>query len=296
MISVVIPLYNKARCIGSTIQCVLHQTYTDFELIIVNDGSTDDGVAVVSAVNDNRIRLINKTNGGVSSARNEGIRQSNGAYIAFLDADDYWEPTYLEELQRLIDTCPDAGIFGIALGLISQGKKNYDSGEFPSDFCGYVEHPWQLRSGCWTGSSTTIKRDAFDKVGMFDVRMAYGEDLDMWWRVVLEYRGAFLNKPLAYYEQDAENRAMNKAMPFEKHLPFYIEKYVDYRAADKEFRFFFDRECLYRLFQYTGMKKYRKDLRRVLRQIDFSLQKRSMRFRFIFPRLYRVYLKKKGRL
>lgn len=294
MISVVIPLYNKASSIGGTLDSVLAQTYTDFEIIVVDDGSADGGADVVLSYDDARVRYVRKENGGVSSARNMGIELAKGEYVSFLDADDKWDPTYLEELVRLIEDCPEAGIYGLGLGLSVAGKPQDE--KYGSGFRGYVRNPWTTNPWCWTGSSTTIRKEAFDKVGLFDERMAYGEDLDMWWRVALEYPGAYYEKTLAYYEQESENRAMTRFKPFEKHLPFYIEKYDAYRAADRDFRFFFDRECLYRIFQYTGMKQYKADLRRVLSKIDFSLQKKSMRLRFLFPGIYRIYLKLRGRV
>ena len=294
MISVVIPLYNKEKSICFAIESVLAQTYPEYELVVVDDGSTDRSAEMVeSLLPAGKGKLIRKENGGVSSARNRGILEAKGEHIAFLDADDIWEPTYLEELRNLIDECPDAGIYGVGIGSSLKGIKSSEPNDFPLGYCGYVENPWSLRFGCWTGSSTTILKLAFEKVGMFDERMAYGEDLDMWWRVLLEYKGAFLNQTLAYYIQDSENRAMNRVIPFEKHLPFFIEKYAEWRESNPEFRQFFDRECVYRLYPYATIPKYRKDLKRVLSQIDFSQLKSSMRMRFVFPRLYGLYLKLK---
>ena len=109
-ISVVIPLYNKAASITSTIQSVLAQSYPYFEIVIIDDGSSDNSVQKVRLIDDKRIKLISKQNGGVSSARNEGIRQAQYDYIAFLDADDLWKPTYLEELVKLITDFPEASL------------------------------------------------------------------------------------------------------------------------------------------------------------------------------------------
>jgi len=93
MFSVVIPLYNKERSVKNTIESVLNQTFQDFEVIVVNDGSTDNSLEVVKSFNDERIRIINQKNSGVSSARNRGIKEAKYEWIAFLDADDLWEIT-----------------------------------------------------------------------------------------------------------------------------------------------------------------------------------------------------------
>lgn len=108
MISVIIPLYNKAHTIVNTLNTVLNQTYHDFEVVIVNDGSTDNGVEVIKQnFNDSRIRIINQKNAGVSAARNRGIQESRGKWISFLDADDEWMPNYLETVYQIIDNCDD---------------------------------------------------------------------------------------------------------------------------------------------------------------------------------------------
>src|SRR5690554_7052561 len=98
MFSVVIPLYNKELSINNTIQSVLNQTFQDYEIVVVNDGSTDKSLEVVKQINDFRIRIINKLNGGVSSARNRGIEESKFDWIAFLDGDDLWMENHLEIL------------------------------------------------------------------------------------------------------------------------------------------------------------------------------------------------------
>lgn len=113
MISVVIPLYNKAHMIMRTLASVLTQTYTEFEVIIVNDGSTDGGVEVIrSFTSDPRVKIIEQENQGVSAARNNGVACAKYDYIAFLDADDEWLPSYLEKLKEAIDLFPDSSMYG----------------------------------------------------------------------------------------------------------------------------------------------------------------------------------------
>ena len=106
MISVVIPLYNKEKSIAHTLKCVLNQTYRDFEVVVVDDGSKDNSAAVVEQFEDKRIRLVRQKNGGVSAARNRGIAEARGEYVAFLDADDVWKQNHLESITNLIHQFP----------------------------------------------------------------------------------------------------------------------------------------------------------------------------------------------
>lgn len=295
MITVIIPLYNKVKSIKSTIESVLYQTYSDFEIVVVDDGSTDDSANVVRGIQDRRVRLISKENGGVSSARNKGILSAKGDYIAFLDGDDIWDETYLETLHDLIVEYPDAALYGIGFGWIKNGERKIATSNLPADYRGVVDDVWNNYPGFWTGSSSSSSRAKLMEVGLFDERMTHGEDIDMWWRLLLSGDGVVDSKPLAWYRLDTENRAMNKLIPLEKHIPYYIDKYSEYRANDITFRRFFDLQMLYRLYPYALSTPNDPELKRVLNQIDFSLQKQSMRWRFRFPKLYNIYMKIVGR-
>lgn len=125
MISVVIPLYNKAHCIEKTINSVLCQTFQNFEIVVVNDGSTDYGPDIVSKISDSRIQLINQSNQGVSVARNTGVNGSKYDLIAFLDGDDEWLPGYLEKMVEAISLYPDAGMYCSA-GIIKNADSTVD--------------------------------------------------------------------------------------------------------------------------------------------------------------------------
>ena len=121
MISIVIPLYNKAAVICRTMESVKQQIFSDFEILIVNDGSTDDSLSVLmdflsenEAVFKNSVRLIEQENKGVSAARNQGIKEARGEIIAFLDADDEWLPDYLKTIAFLVEKYPECDIFGTA--------------------------------------------------------------------------------------------------------------------------------------------------------------------------------------
>lgn len=292
MISIVIPLYNKEQSIVRTLDSVLVQTYKHYEVIIVNDGSTDRSRELVElwicTKQDNRFLLINQPNGGVCSARNRGIQEAKGEYIAFLDGDDLWAPTYLEELAALIADYPEVGIYGIGSCKVLNGNSLPEIDEQPA-IRRIVTNPWQENLHFWTGSSSSSSRENLIKVGLFDERMTHGEDLDMWYRLLLLGGGAISTKCLAYYVQDSENRAMNRVMPLEKHIPYYIDKYADARANNADFRKFFDTQMVYRLYPYLFEPQYRKDARRLSRKLDYSQLKWSLHFRMVCPHLYRLY-------
>lgn len=286
MISVVIPLFNKQDSIRSTIESVLAQSFKDFELIVVDDGSTDGSVAAVKSMDDPRIRLIEKRNGGVSSARNEGIRRASGEYVAFLDGDDLWGPGFLAEVIRLVQDCPEAGIFGTSYYFLENGSKHRAEKPLADSFYGIVDNSNWDKAHIYCSSAVCCRKTALEEVGMFDERIAYGEDLDVWWRIMLKYPAAFSNKPLATYRFDEGNRAMTRTKPLGKMHINYLEKYAEYRRNDDAFRHFIDKECMWWLFPYALENKNDPDVRRILGQIDLNEYKPSFRLRFRFPKLY----------
>ena len=296
MISVVIPLYNKAQSIENTIRRIQAQTYQDFEIVVVDGWSKDGSLEIIQrlAKEDPRIRVLMQVNKhGVTPARNESIEAAKSERIAFIDADDYWEPTYLESLVKLMDDYPEAGLWGLNYGTMI-GSNKYPNNSMYTGFRGIIENPWIKGSPFWT-SAIGISKKAFEHVGGFDNRIIYGEDIDLWYRLMLDFPCAYEDKVLSYYRIDAENRACEHTFPLNIHIPYYIDKYAKYRAANKDFRKFFDLQCLYRLYPYVVSGEYKDELKQCLKHIDWSLQKKSMRFRFHFPKLYNWYRGLRGR-
>lgn len=150
MISVVIPLYNKEKYVRRTIDSVLKQTFQDFEIVVVNDGSTDNGVGVVNSYNNPKIRLVNQENQGVSAARNRGISEAKYDYIAFLDADDEWTESHLSDIKKLIDKFPHCGVFGTSYQIKKGDElftpRVYGSYTFSSNE-GVLDNYYELASG-----------------------------------------------------------------------------------------------------------------------------------------------------
>lgn len=210
MVSVVIPLYNKEHFIKATIESVLAQNYTDMEIIIVNDGSTDGSVDVVESFCDPRIRLINQPNGGVSKARNHGLHEAKGDYIALLDADDTWRPGFLLAMISLAKQYPQESVFGAAQ--VDRPIKTLPEGvSLVEDFCSYFY--------CFCTGSLLIKREVFKEVGFFREGIQIGEDFDLWLRIACHYHYVYLNKPFLKHPDTTENnlsmiRELSKTFPY----------------------------------------------------------------------------------
>lgn len=210
-ISVVIPLYNKEKHIKNTIETVLSQTYKDFELCIIDDGSIDNSASIVENIIDDRIRLIRKKNEGVSKTRNFGVRIAKNEIVAFMDADDEWEETYLEEIIKLIDKYPEAAIFATNYKIVERNGYEYnltypginESSCKSSLIQNYFKSAY-FYTPLWT-SAVVIRKTVFNLLGGFPTNIKNGEDLDLWCRCALHYPIAYLNKPLAIYRRDSEN-------------------------------------------------------------------------------------------
>ena len=199
-VSVVITSYNYGRFISDAIRSVLDQTQPAAEIIVVDDGSTDETANVVGAFGD-AVKYIHQENDGVCAARNRGVAESTGELIAFLDADDIWEPTKLER-QALKFSSDDR------IGLVHCGVREFDgeSGEtlrLQIEGCeGQVAGKlllWESPSVNVSGSVVIVSRDAFDAVGGFDAQMKVGEDWDFCYRVARRFKVSFVPEPLVNY-------------------------------------------------------------------------------------------------
>ncbi len=205
MISVVIPLYNKKESIASTLQTVLEQTFQDFEIVIVDDGSTDGSVEEVQRVPDPRIRLISQANAGVSAARNRGIEEAKGEYIAFLDADDEWKSEYLSTQYELTQKYPECNVFACNYEFRdSQGKVSptiINKLPFEGED-GILTNYFEVAS-CSNppicSISIMVKKTTIQAVGGFPAGVKSGEDLLTWARLAVTGEIAYNKKPYAVF-------------------------------------------------------------------------------------------------
>lgn len=246
MITIIIPLYNKEKSIVKTLESVRAQTFSDYECLIVNDGSTDGSPQIVSEyctlLSDKRFRIIDKSNSGVCSARNRGIKEAAYNIVAFLDADDLWESNFLEEMVSLIKDYPEAYLYSSNFAETVDKKiiRKVPTG-LPANYRGIVEHYFEMPnriSDLVCSSSAVVRKDVFEVVGYFDERLRYAEDTDMWWRIIACHPFAFFDKCLVSYQFDAENRAQKTYRSLDAFLPYYIDKYQDplFRSNDVFYR------------------------------------------------------------
>ena len=258
--SVIIPLYNKAPYIRKALESVLAQTYTDYELIIVDDGSTDGSFTIAKQFIDERLKikgtedevkgyrlkvkgkknsgaetngyklspinykLIRQANSGVSAARNAGVAQAHAVYIAFLDADDWWEPTYLDRMAQLIEDYPDAGLYACNYIYYKPGKMHVAL-NVPTGYINYPKAYYESGVMPITSITAIIPRNVYDEMGGFPLGIKLGEDFLLWSKIALRYPVAFLNEPLAWYNNDvpATLRATRNLHAPEHHMLFRLE-------------------------------------------------------------------------
>jgi glycosyltransferase involved in cell wall biosynthesis len=288
MFSVVIPLYNKPISIQDTLRSVISQTFDEFEVLIINDGSTDKSREKAAGISDPRIRIIDKENGGRSSARNLGIELAAFSHIAFLDADDIWEPEYLAEQKNLIQDFPEAGMWGCAYGNLKNQKKIAVDHGIQVGFRGVMRDYFHLKKRSilfWT-SSVVVQKGVFDRIEPFDIRMTTGQDLDVWFRIILNFETVYYNKILAYHKLDAENRSVHNQPPLNERLPFFIDKYSEYRKSNPAFRKSFDLLCLRNMYPEFLRGNYLEEINYVLSNIDFSEHSRRWWLKYHMPRTY----------
>lgn len=225
-VSVVIPLFQTQRYIAQALASVLAQTFTNFEVLVIDDGSTDAGPAIARAVPDPRVRVITQQNRGLAGARNTGIAHARGEVIAFLDADDLWQPEKLERHAAHLQANPDAGVSfsssrfidddGAPIGLIQ--KPAGTRFEAPDIFC---------RNPVGNGSAPVIRRATLDAIAFYDPRFErvcwfdesfrQSEDIECWTRIAATtpWRFGFIDAPLTDYRVNTTGLSANTTKQLE---------------------------------------------------------------------------------
>ena len=291
--SVIIPLYNKAPYVAKAVGSVLAQTYTDFELIIVDDGSKDDSAAIAAQAIEGHenCRLLSQENAGVAVARNNGVSTSQGDYLCFLDADDWWESTFLEEMDKFVNEYPDAGIYGTNYTIVNETKRKtgvapvgVEDG-FEKGYINYCQvYAKTLAMPLWTGA-VCIPRNVFEEMQGFPKGIKLGEDFLLWIRIALNYKVAFLNKPLAYYNQDVEavNRGVGKLHQPEHHMLWNVGFLAEEERTDPDYKQLIDNLRTYSLLPYFLSNEYHEAAVQELAKVDWSKQPETIKKRYDMP-------------
>ena len=197
-ISVIIPAFNSEKTIQETVQSVLVQTFKDFELIVVNDGSTDSTLKILSVIEDHRLKVFSYPNAGSNPTRNRGFSHSSGDYIAFLDADDLWTEDKLEVQLKALQETPQAAVAYSWSDRINEFSQFlYEGGHFTAD--GDVYAHLLLADILENGSNPLIRREAFIRVGGFDESLPAGQDWDLYLRLAARYQFTNIPRPQILY-------------------------------------------------------------------------------------------------
>lgn len=199
MFSVIIPLFNKEITVADTLTSVLNQTFRDFEVIILNDGSTDSSLQIAASFKDKRIRIYSQQNLGVSAARNNAIKKANRSYLAFLDADDIWDPGYLKEMTKLIRKYKECAAFTCAYRTITQNRTSIKCDGLPEGVIGnFFEE--RTRNHIMRTSAVVVHRSVMEALKGFPVGMVGGEDDYTFAQIATKYKIAFTPKVLVVYD------------------------------------------------------------------------------------------------
>jgi len=292
--TVVIPLYNKEDHILRAINSVLNQTHKEFELIVVDDGSTDSSVKKVKTFSDSRIRLVQQDNQGVSSARNKGIKLAKYDHIGFLDADDAWKPHFLETISKLIVKYPYAGAYATAYEIVKSSSKTVlpkSILNFEKNWEGIIDDyfKYALKNPLISASSVVIPKKILNDIGLFSVGIKRGEDLEVWCKIALNYDIAFSNQICATYFHDANNRACKMKANIEDSFLNHIEDLLIEAKKAKNNSFYFEEymaQMLINKSRYYIKENMNKRARQLLYQCRYTkLNRKAFIITFIFSLL-----------
>ena len=291
--SVIIPLYNKAPYVRKALETVCAQTYRDYEIIVINDGSTDNSAIIaeeyLNGVEGISYKILFQQNAGVSAARNNGVAQASGEYIAFLDADDWWKPTYLEKMAQLIEDYPEAGLYACNYIYYKPGKTRVAL----NITTGYINYPKAYyESGAMPVTSITalMPRAVFDEMGGFPLGIRLGEDFLLWAKIALQHKVAFLNEPLAWYNNDVpvKMRATRNLHHPNNHMLFRMDSIASSLSPlasnlKSDWQALLDKLRVNGLLEYWMSKEYHDMAAQELAKVDWSQQPDSVKRTYKTP-------------
>lgn len=253
MFSVVIPYYKKRQYIERCLDSVLAQTYANYEIILVDDGSEDDITNLINSKYRDKVKLIKQNNQGVSTARNTGIANATQEFIAFLDADDFWSPYYLEKNSEVIATENDVKIVG------SHYTRNKNKTDISNSQLHYINlkdyfKKQAIINTLFTSSSSAVRSSFFQDNSKFNSNLKRGEDIDVWLRVMASPGNSFyIENTLVYYSDEDEDQATKVMVDIDKTLvgnitQLYQPLFTQYK--NKDFEKFVSKYIYFTLYPY----------------------------------------------
>lgn len=292
-ISVIIPVYNKANFLAKTLQSVFDQKFKDFEVIIVNDGSTDNSLELIEQFKDKRLQVFNQGNQGASMARNFGINQAQSKWIALLDADDIWSDNHLEEICNTIQKLPKAKVVSTAYQIelyynfVKQpafSKPRPKAISYIDDYFAYS----LIDPLFWT-STLAFTKTSFKETGGFDPTLKTGQDIDLIIRFALKYRLGYNPKVTLSYKRFTENNLSSQVNLQEKSK--YIEKHKETEKINESLKYYLDINR-YSLALQAKMQNQTKLYNSMKTGIDFKNLGSKQRFLLALPSEFLKLLKK----
>jgi glycosyltransferase involved in cell wall biosynthesis len=270
-VSVIIPSYNQARFVGATVESVLAQTYPDVEVIVVDDGSTDDTQAVLAAYRE-RIRYIYQENKGLAGARNTGFLASHGDYLLFLDSDDLIYPDKLARHVSFLEAEPDFGLVYSAWQQIDEDGTRV-LGEVRPNKQGQLLKELLRRSFFFFASAAVMRRECLERVGLFDESLRWSEDADMWLRLARAgYAFGYLDQPLLQYRIHANSMTATISPEQVQGWLTSLDKFFaapdlpdDIRALEREAHSFLHLETAGRYYRVGAIERAQHHLRQAIR-------------------------------
>lgn len=279
--SVIIPLYNKEKDIEETLNSVINQSFRDFEIIVINDGSTDGSLEIVKKIINPKLKVYSIANGGASFARNYGVKLALGDYVAFLDADDYWYPYHLDNLKKLITNYPYMNWYATGYEFMESKRRIFPMNAPPmkrkdgwvDGVCNYFEN--SMSDSLALTSAVCMKKNFFHQLGGFNVDLDTGHDIDLWIKAGIETDLVFSNVISMRYNMLGSNRITE--MPIESKRHMEMESYIAIEKKNLSLRKFlafyrYSHAIKFKLYgSNEKAKKYEKD-------IDLSLINAKQRF------------------
>ena len=281
--SVVIPLYNKEAFVAKTLNSVLNQTYQNFEVIIVNDCSTDNSLNVVQKIDDSRFKIIkHNENKGLSASRNTGINAATHSYIAFLDADDYWDSTYLETIWNLVKEYPDESVFATHYRENYNGKFFVPKSKLPKNTKGksvviYDFFKINLGRLILTQSCIVAHKSIFKKVGYYDENVTFAEDIDFFVRCLSAYNLVYYND-ICHTQNTFLPGSLTHTSTKNKIYPS-LEKYLGKTTSSDKFVHFY----MYCFCQKIKSEKRFREMKILREKIDLKFLNFTQRILLLSP-------------